>query len=108
MASVTLDTTAIHDFESFHRECKRSFGFPGFYGRNMNAWIDCLSYLPDGDGLSSFELLAGEQLFIRVPNFEAFSRRVPEVSTGLLECVAFVNRRYIEANDVPRLVIVLE
>jgi hypothetical protein len=107
MASVTLETNAIHDFESFHSHCAKVFGFPSFYGRNMNAWIDCLSYLPDGDGMSSFTLQDGEQLFVHVPEFEAFSRRAPEVSRALIECTAFVNRRYVEAHDMPRLVLVL-
>ncbi len=44
---VTLSTEHITDWETFHAECARVFGFPQFYGRNMNAWIDCLSYLHD-------------------------------------------------------------
>ena len=108
MASVVLDTKAIHDLETFHTECALVFGFPSFYGRNMNAWIDCLSYLPLGDGMSSFTLGAHEQLFIHVPDFEAFSKRAQDVCTALLECTAFVNRRYIGAGDSPRLVLVLQ
>ena len=73
----------------------------------MDAWIDCLSYLTNGDGMSSFILQGSEQLAIHVPDFEAFSRRLPEVSVSLLECTSFVNRRYIEANTEPRLVLVL-
>lgn len=108
MASVKLDTLEIHDFESFHTHCMRVFGFPSFYGRNMNAWIDCLSYLSDDDGMSSFKLHGAEPLCIHVPDYKAFSNRVPEVSAALLEGVAFVNRRYIEGNEISRLMLVLE
>jgi hypothetical protein len=107
MASVTLETREICDFASFHACCAKVFGFPNFYGANMNAWMDCLSYLPDGDGMSSFRLSQNEHLFVHVPEFEAFSKRVPEVSNALLECTAAVNRRYVKANDAPRLVLVL-
>jgi hypothetical protein len=107
MASVTLETHEIRDFASFHDWCAKAFGFPNFYGRNMNAWVDCLSYLSAGDGMSSFQLSQNEHLFVHVPEFEAFSKRVPEVSSALLECTAAVNRRYVEANDAPRLVLVL-
>ncbi|MDZ4753789.1 MAG: barstar family protein [Phycisphaerae bacterium] len=26
-----------------------TFGFPGFYGRNMNAWNDCMTFLDGPD-----------------------------------------------------------
>jgi hypothetical protein len=107
MASVVLETEAIEDFETFHTVCARAFGFPGFYGRNMNAWIDCLSYLLESDGMSSFVLGSDEQLFIVVPDFESFAKRASEVSAAMLECAAFVNRRYVSSGDKPRLVFVL-
>ena len=64
MAEVTLDTTRIHDWHSFHRVCAETFGFPDFYGQNMNAWIDCLTYIREGDGMSNFVLCDSEQLSI--------------------------------------------
>jgi RNAse (barnase) inhibitor barstar len=36
-AKVTLDCDRIHDWDSFHDEFARIFGFPDFYGRNMIA-----------------------------------------------------------------------
>jgi RNAse (barnase) inhibitor barstar len=107
MPSVVLATETINDFPTFHAECTRAFGFPDFYGQNMDAWIDCLSYLTQGDGMSAFTLGPDELLFIHLPDFEAFSQRVPGVSAAMLECAAFVNCRYVEAADRPRLVLVL-
>jgi hypothetical protein len=106
-ATVTLDTRTITDWSSFHGECASVFGFPSFYGRNMDAWIDCLTYLPEGDGMSSFVLGADGRLFIEVLFFVDFMKRLPEVCAGLLECTAFVNLRYVEVGDSPRLVLVL-
>jgi hypothetical protein len=56
MATVRLDASLITDWNSFHTTCRETFGFPEFYGMNMNAWIDCLTYLDEGDGMSQFHL----------------------------------------------------
>lgn len=107
MAEVILETTQIRDWETFHDVCAETFGFPEFYGRNMDAWIDCLSYLDADDGMCRFLLSPGETLQIILPNFEVFQAVVPEVAAAFLDCVAFVNRRYNDRNDVPRLILVL-
>lgn len=106
MANCTLDLSPIKDWPSFHDESARAFGFPEFYGRNMNAWIDCLSYLPEGDGMSAFHLGENEMLTVFLPGFERFSREHGEICSALLECVAFVNGRYVVAGDIPRLAVV--
>jgi hypothetical protein len=42
----------IGDADSFHDVSAATFGFPAFYGHNVNAWIDCLTNLdgPDAGG----------------------------------------------------------
>jgi RNAse (barnase) inhibitor barstar len=45
MAIVRIDGTKITDWASFHIVCKEAFGFPSFYGENMDAFIDCLTYI---------------------------------------------------------------
>ena len=101
MANVRLDTKQIYDWESFHKLCKKQFGFPDFYGMNMNAWIDCLAYLDEGDGMTYFHLAKGETLNIEVSDTEDFNSRLPEVFDALVECSAFVNRRYVEDAKSP-------
>ena len=56
MPDAMLNGSKITDWKSFHDECAAVFGFPDFYGRNMNAWIDCLTYVREGDGMSRYEL----------------------------------------------------
>ena len=43
MPTARLNGELFTDWESFHTVSAEVFGFPEFYGRNMNAWIDCLS-----------------------------------------------------------------
>ena len=47
MTMVFVDTTEIKDWQSFHQIFSQTFGFPAFYGNNMDALIDCLSYLDE-------------------------------------------------------------
>ena len=42
--NVQIDGSAISDWNSFHDIFAAAFGFPAFYGRNMNAWIDCMTW----------------------------------------------------------------
>ena len=106
MATTSLDLSIVRDWNTFHDVSAQAFGFPDFYGRNMDAWIDCLSYLEEGDGMCGFKLGTGERLDVRLLGFEDFARRVPEICTMLLMCTATVNLRYQESGDVPRVVLV--
>ena len=94
MAEVCLNTEDVGDWDSFHRKCKEVLGFPDFYGENMDAWIDCLSYLDEGDGMSRFHLAKNEMLLIEITDTKRFNQRVPEIFDALVECSAFVNFRY--------------
>ncbi len=109
MATFNLPTERIFDWASFHNECAKLFGFPEFYGQNMNAWIDCLTYLSEDDGMNSIPPLGqNENLVLQIPKFEVFSHRVPEVCSALLECSASLNQRYIQAGEQHRFVLILE
>lgn len=103
-ASVRLETRGIVDWETFHDVCAATFGFPDFYGRNLDAWIDCMTHLDDG--MSRFRLPPGQMLLIEVAEFEDFQTRAPEIAHALTGCAAFVNRR-LGPHGVPRLGLVL-
>jgi RNAse (barnase) inhibitor barstar len=103
MAVVRLDTTRITDKASFHLVCEEAFGFPGFYGRNMDAWIDCMSYLTEDGGMTRFILAENEMLHIELTDTEDFNSRLPEIFNDLVACTAFVNNRYIEAGENTRI-----
>lgn len=101
MATVRLDTKLITNWTTFHSVCKEAFGFPEFYGMNMNAWIDCLTHLDEGDGLSRFHLAQGELLHIEVSDTKSFNDRLPEIFDALIESSAFVNMRYLDVGKIP-------
>jgi RNAse (barnase) inhibitor barstar len=103
MAFVQINTKQITDRASFHQVCKEAFGFFDGYGRNMDAWIDCMSYLEDDDGMTKFCLQKDEILYIEITETEGFNKRQPEIFNDLIECTAFVNQRYIEDFGKPRI-----
>ena len=96
MAIVRLNTEQITDWASFHQVCKEAFGFPDFYGANMNAWIDCLTYMTEGDGMTRFVLSEDEMLYIEMTDSENLKLRLPEIFNALIDCSIFVNNRYFE------------
>ncbi len=96
-AKVTVDCDRIHDWNSFHDEFARVFGVPEFYGRNMDAWIDCLTSLDAvDDGMSAVHYAAGSVMTLELENMGSFRERCRELYDALLKCSAFVNWRRIE------------
>ena len=93
MPTARLNGELIHDWDSFHNESISVFGFPEFYGRNLNAWVDCLSYLREDDGMSKFVLLDNEVLTIEVQHSEKLRAAAPEILEELQFCVAMINER---------------
>jgi hypothetical protein len=106
MARVRLNTDKITDWQSFHQACKETMGFSDFYGINMDAWTDCMSYLDEDAGMTRFLLSEGEALHIEITDTESFNSRLPEILVALLECSAFVNQRYIEDGKLPSISLV--
>jgi len=97
-----IDCARISDWESFHNEFASVFGFPGFYGRNMNAWIDCMTYIDDpDDGMTSIHCAPGKVLTIELEHVRDFKERCPELFAAIVECSAFANWRRIEMGQGP-------
>ena len=105
MPTATIDTKAINDWDSLHTVCQQAFGFPDFYGRNGDAFIDCLSYLADDSGMTRFVLKPGEILTVQLPNADGFAKRAPEQALALLVWIGDVNARYTEDGQPPPLVL---
>jgi hypothetical protein len=106
MATAILETSGIVDWDTFHAVSAAAFGFPDFYGCNLNAWIDCLTYLDLGDGMSRYHLADGEVLRIEMRDAADFAERMPEQALALVSVTAAVNERYIERGKPPALVLV--
>jgi hypothetical protein len=96
---VDVSADRITDWESFHNVFAEALGFPDFYGRNMNAWIDCLTYADEDDGMRRFVVAQGDTLTLQIQEARSFASRCPEQYAALVEACAFVNWRRIEAGE---------
>jgi hypothetical protein len=104
MKIIVVDTSQIVDWESFHDVFATAFGFPSYYGRNLDAWIDCMTYLNDPAGSDTvIHAEAGQVLTLHLQHMSEFSRRCPDISAALVDCSAFVNYRLIEQGNPPTL-----
>ena len=90
-----FDTKEIVDWDSFHELFSTKCSFPNYYGRNMDAWIDCVGDLVESDTLIIFQL----------ENMNYLKDQQPEIFSALIDCASFVNYREIEIGGLPFLLI---
>ena len=103
---IELDASKIVDWPSFHATFADTFGFPAFYGRNMDAWIDCMTDLDEPEaGMSKVHAPPNGILLLKVLNVRAFAERCLEQFGALRDCAAFVNWRRREAGQPPVLML---
>ena len=107
MATITIDASRIVDAESFHCMFAEAMGFPGWYGNNLDAWVDVMSSLTEAEPMSRFRL-DDDELRIHVVGFEDFLARDEGLARALLSCTADVNRRYAARGENARIALVLE
>lgn len=105
MPTVRLDGSLLSDWDAFHTESQKIFGFPDFYGRNMSAWIDCLSYLRDDESMSKFRLKPDETLVIELHDSALLQQKSPEIAEELAFCVSAINERYDDYGEKAALVL---
>lgn len=75
---------------NFHEKVKTGFDFPDYYGKNMNALIDCLSDLYN----KKFK-----GLLIVLRNFEELVELDRSLSEDLLDIIARLSRRWLVTNQ---------
>lgn len=103
---VQIDCDLISDWDTFHDMFSQAFGFPDFYGRNMNAWIDCMTLLGDPrDGLSSIHAPASGGVVLQLDNVTMFAEQHQEIYNAIIECPAFVNWRLMNSGETPVLLL---
>jgi hypothetical protein len=103
MPIVRIDCSAITDRDEFHRVFALALGFPPFYGRNMDAWIDCMESLDSpGDGMTNVHCEPPDVVALVLVGAGSMPA---ELHAAVLECAAFVNASRIEAGKPPVLAI---
>jgi hypothetical protein len=75
-------------------------GFPPFYGRNWDAWIDCMTSLDSPeDGMTSVHAPPGGVLILQIDNYKYLKRMRPDIADCIVECSAFVNWRRLAVGE---------
>src|SRR5436190_1216633 len=89
---IEINFTEIESLEDMHILLKEKFGFPEFYGKNVNALIDCLSSLryPD-DGMTLVNLELNEILYLKI---KGLSNKSDLIINNFLISIESVNERY--------------
>lgn len=66
MPVVDIPVSRIRDWDTFHDTFAAVLDFPDSYGRNMSAWVDCLTYRDEDDGMASVVVPPGDILTLRL------------------------------------------
>lgn len=100
MPVVRVPLDRISDRESFHTVFAEVLGFPQWYGRNMDAWSDCLTRVDEPEsGLTKVVMEPGDILTLELDGVKEFISRCPAQYRDLLECAAFVNYRRLKVGE---------
>ncbi len=89
----TINGKSIQDWESFHNEFQTKLGFFEGYGRNMDAWIDCMSDMfTNGEykSLTKFDLNDGDTFTLVVRDSDQWKNQNPDTYTKFIDCLEFV------------------
>ncbi len=104
---ITIPTEQIHDKDSLHKVFKSAMGFPDFYGENWDAWIDCMSSIIDSDDMVQTKISENGLLVLHLDNIDDFKKRCPLEYNNLIECTAFVNKRFEKSGLNPLIALLL-
>jgi RNAse (barnase) inhibitor barstar len=94
------------DWPSFHDEFSRAFRFFDGYGRNRDAWIDCMTDLHGPNALSGLRLPAGEPIEIVLKDSATMGKSYPQIFAELLRLVRYANNLYAEAEEDVRITVI--
>mgnify|MGYP001298707782 CR=1 FL=1 len=100
---IRLDASKFLTWKTFHSYFQRKFGFPDFYGCNMNAWIDCMRDLdkPEFGMVKTISVNKGQYAVFRILNADTLKSKSPDIYLALIECCAFINRSRVEGGELP-------
>jgi hypothetical protein len=105
--TLRLDGDLIRTWNEFHSQCAAVFGIPEFYGRNLDAWIDCVSDMRSDSRMTKFRLASGQVLQIELADSGTVRTVAPEIFSGFLDVVMAVNQRGRESGYGPLVSLVL-
>ena len=108
-AIIRIDGRAIVDRDSSRTSFSSAFGFPDLHGRDLSAWIDCMTDLDaSGTGMTRLHVDHGQVPGLVIDHADAMKTHCPDSLEALLECAAFVNRHRIDPDGSAVLAVVLD
>lgn len=109
MKTIELKFSIFKNWKIFDEEFAKIFGFPDFYGKNMDAWIDCMSYLDDPDsGMTTINLTPNDLLEFKIVEYKNDTEFFKsEIFQEFALCCFFINNRFKESDSETRLIITI-
>ncbi|WP_431221814.1 barstar family protein [Serratia sp. L9] len=103
---VKINFSKIKTLDDFYTELSNIFGFPGFFGRNINALIDCLFSLRyPQDEMTKIHVADSECLLIELCNF---SLATSEIKETLIVTIENVSLKCKEKGQEPSIILLLK
>jgi hypothetical protein len=100
LKEIEIDFSNINDLNQMHEVLKEKFGFPDFYGKNVNALIDCWSELRDigevDETMCDFNLEKEDTLLIIT---KKLSHKKDIIVNHLIVAIEAVNKREISRGN---------
>lgn len=104
---ITVDARHFSTKAGFQAALANAFGFPGDYGKNLDALVDCLGDLDNpSTEMTKVHVLPGQTMVIRVTHLDDCDDRMDQIRpqlTRLNDAVAFVNLRRLDEKKPPLL-----
>lgn len=89
--TIRFASNELRDWASFHEASAEKFGFPDYYGRSRDAWIDCMrgGELEPGNPADDASI---DILVVEFPNSHGVSGEMKDVCEFLYSGFASVNQ----------------
>jgi Barstar (barnase inhibitor) len=102
MTIIRIDARRLTDAAGLHAAMSEAFGFPDSYGKNLDALVDCLTYLDDPkSGMSRVQVFPGEVALLVLEYLDGKNKKQMAQVEALVDAVAFVNWRRLEKSQAP-------
>jgi RNAse (barnase) inhibitor barstar len=89
----TIDVSNVSTWDEFHQVFINEFEFPSYYGRNGNAWIDCMEDFA----------ITGSRLELNIKGMDKLKEVGREMYDLINDCSAFINYRSVQAGGTHKI-----
>lgn len=94
---IEIDGRDLVGWPGFHDCFARTLGFPSYYGRNLDAWVDMMEEAleagPEGKQID-------RTVTLRVSHWQSLQDHGPAQAKALIAAIAAVNERVVDARAV--------